>query len=105
MQRTRTITSPTLLTELCSFANFTMEIVSAQELPNPLRYFHKIWYKHIALSDDEQRTRTITPPTFLLNYSPWKLCQLNNFETVLDIFMELGRNMKHYQTMCREQEP
>ena len=81
MQRTRTITPSTFLTELCPFANFTMEIVSAQELPNPLRYFHKIWYKYKALSGNEQRTRTIIPPTFLLNYSPWKSCPLNNFET------------------------
>ena len=60
MQRTRIITPPTFLTELCPLANFTMEIVSAQELPNPVRYSHKIWHKYIALSDDEQRTRTIT---------------------------------------------
>ena len=31
--------------KLYPFENFTMEIVSAQELWNPLRYFHEPWYK------------------------------------------------------------
>ena len=64
MQRPRPITPPTFLTELCPFANFTMEIVSQIELPNAFEYFHKIWYKYKALSGDVQRTRTIIPPTF-----------------------------------------
>ena len=81
-------------TELCPFANFAMEVVSAQELPNPLRYFHKIWYKYKALWGNEQRTGTIIPPAFFFwILFPWKSCPLNNFETLWDIFMELGRNI------------
>ena len=57
-----------------------------------------------------QRKRTITPPTFLLNYSPlkvsvWKSCPLHNFETVKNIFIELRTNIKLYQMICREKEP
>ena len=33
------------------------------------------------------------------------LCPLHNSDTVQDIFMKLGSNVNHHQTMCREQEP
>ena len=41
-------------------------LMSAQELRNPLGYFHETWYKYmyIAPSYDVQRTRTVTPLTF-----------------------------------------
>ena len=32
-------------------------------------------------------------------------CQLHNSVTVQDIFMKLGTNINHHQTMCGEQEP
>ena len=32
------------------------------------------------------------------------LCPLRNSDTIEDIFMKLGTNIKHHQTMCREQE-
>ena len=32
-------------------------------------------------------------------------CPLHNSDTIQDIFMKLGTNINHYQTMCREQEP
>ena len=32
-------------------------------------------------------------------------CPLRNSDTVQDIFMKLGTNINHHQTMCREQEP
>ena len=32
-------------------------------------------------------------------------CPLHNSNTVQDIFMELGTNINHHQTMCRDQEP
>ena len=55
--------------------------------PKPFEIFSQNLVKHKALSDHVQRTRTITPSTFLLNYAPWKisswkLCPLNNFETL-----------------------
>ena len=45
---------------------------------------------------------------FLRNYSPLKFsvqksCPLYNFDTVRDNFTKLGRNIKHYQTTCRDQ--
>ena len=40
------------------------------------------------------------------------ICPFDNFscplcysDTVKDIFMKLGTNVNHHQTMCREQEP
>ena len=44
------------------------------------------------------------------NYAPLKLlggklCLLNNSETLRDISTRLGTNIKHHQTMFREQEP
>ena len=33
------------------------------------------------------------------------LCLLHNSDTVQDIFLKLGTNINHHQTMCREQEP
>ena len=32
-------------------------------------------------------------------------CLLHNSDTIQDIFMKLGTNVNHHQTMCREQEP
>ena len=32
-------------------------------------------------------------------------CPLHKSVTVQDIFMKLGKNINHHQTMCREQEP
>ena len=32
-------------------------------------------------------------------------CPLHNSDTVQDIFMKLGTNINHHQSMCREQEP
>ena len=32
-------------------------------------------------------------------------CPLHNSDSVQDIFMKLGTNINHHQTMCREQEP
>ena len=32
-------------------------------------------------------------------------CLLRNSDTVQDVFMKLGTNVNHYQTMCKEQEP
>ena len=42
----------------------------------------------------------------LRNYAPLKLpvWKLNILNTVKDIFMKLGTNIKKYQTMCWEQE-
>ena len=39
-------------------------------LRNPLRYFPQTWLKYKALSGIVHRTSTITPPTFLWNYTP-----------------------------------
>ena len=63
----------------------------------PLEYFHEILYKYKPSSDDVQRTRTITPSTFLWNYAPskfflWELCLLYNFNTHENIFMKLCTN-------------
>ena len=43
------------------------------------------------------------PPSVRLsvNFS----CPLHNSDTVQDIFMKLGTNINHHQTMCGEQEP
>ena len=40
---------------------------------NPLRYFHETWYKFRAPSCDVQRIRTITPPTFVTELSPFEI--------------------------------
>ena len=37
-----------LVMELFPFENFSLEIVSAQKLRNPLTHFHEIWYKYKA---------------------------------------------------------
>ena len=42
-------------------------------------------------------------PSFRL--SVYFSCPLHNSDTVQDIFMKLGTNINHHQTMCREQEP
>ena len=54
--------------------------------------------------------RTINPPTYLA-----ELCTFENFgmkivstvqlKTVEDILTKLGTNIKHYQRVCRDQEP
>ena len=90
VRRTRTITTTTYIFDkimpLCKFHNGK----SVCTITSRLRYFHKTWYKYKACSDHVQRTRTITPSTFLLNYSSckfsvWKMSSLNNFKT-LEIF-------------------
>ena len=68
MQRLRTVTSPTFLTELCPFENFKMENLSVY----PLRYFLEIWYKYKASLAAVQRTRTVTPLTFLTELCPFE---------------------------------
>ena len=32
-------------------------------------------------------------------------CPFHNSDTIPDIFMKLGTNVNHHQTMCREQDP
>ena len=40
--------------ELFAFENYSFEIVSAQKLWNPLRYFNETWYKYKASKDEMQ---------------------------------------------------
>ena len=35
----------------------------------------------------------------------YKLHPLNNSETVWDIFLKLGTNIKHHQMICRDEVP
>ena len=58
----------------------------------PFEIFHKIGTYSIIRQYAE--IKNLNSPTFLWNYSPfkfqyWKLCLLNNPETLLDIFMKL----------------
>ena len=51
------------------------------------------------------RTSTVTPSTFLMELCPFvnfSMCPLNNFETLGDIFLKLGTNIKGHQMICRE---
>ena len=106
MQRTRTITPRTFFDWIMLFCKFHNGNSVCTRSPKTLEIFSQNLVQiYIALSGDEQRARTIITPTFLLNYSPWKLCPLNNFETLWDIFIKLGRNIKRYQAMCRERGP
>ena len=77
--------------------------------------FMKIGTNINALSDNVQRIRPVIPSTFFMacplsihlsvHPSVNFLCPLHNSDTVQDIFMKLGTNINHHQTMCREQEP
>ena len=70
-------------------------------------YFDKTYYKYKTLSDNVDRTTTITPPTLFTKYAPLKISvykpqPLNNSKTLLDIFLKLGTNIKHHQMICRD---
>ena len=49
-----------------------LEIMSAQYLWNPFRYFHETLYKYRAWSEDMQRTRTISLPAFFTELCPFE---------------------------------
>ena len=51
-----------LFNEICAFENFPIKILSALQLKNVQRYFHETGYKNKLVSDNVQRTRTVTPP-------------------------------------------
>ena len=111
MQRIRTVTPPTFCTELCPFEIFPMKNRVRSITLIPSRIFSCIFVEiYKSPSEDVQRTRTVTPPIFLRNYTPlkillWKSCPLNNFHTVENIFMILCTKINHHETMCREQKP
>ena len=95
--------------ELCPLENFHMKIVSAQQLKNRQTYFHESGYKNKLVSDNVQKTRTVTPPIFFVKLCPLKYFLLDFFllynNTLNDIFMKLGTNIKHHQRTCRKKEP
>ncbi|MEW8247470.1 MAG: hypothetical protein AB2768_15680, partial [Candidatus Thiodiazotropha endolucinida] len=47
----------------CSFENFHIHIMSAVQLKNRQRYFHETGYKKRLVSDNVQRTKTVTSPS------------------------------------------
>ena len=64
-------------------------------------YIHETLFKHKALSDNVQKTRTITPLIFLneLYAYPFvflslETCPLYNFQTFADISTKDGTNLK-----------
>ena len=60
--------------ELWPFEIFALKIVSALLLQYCPEYFHETLYKYKPLSDNVQRKRTITPPTYFT-----ELCPFENF--------------------------
>ena len=38
----------------------------------------------------------------LIDTAPFRMCSLSNSETLEDIFLKLGTNIKGHQMMCRE---
>ena len=74
-----------------------------------MKIVYDTWYKYKASLDDVQSSRTITLFPFFTELRPLlvirkELFPLYNFKTAKDIFMKLGTNIKHHQTMCRAQE-
>ena len=70
VQRRRIVTPLTFFMELTPFENFIIEIVPAQELWHPLRYFYETWYEYEASPGNMQRLRTRTQPIFFKDLAP-----------------------------------
>ena len=102
MQRKRTITPSTFVKELCPSEIINMKILSALQLNNRQRYFHETWDKKKPLSDDVQRIKTVTPFMIFAELYPFEIVlgQIYNFNTINDIFMTFGTNIKHHQNVC-----
>ena len=92
---------------VCPSVNFSCPFHNSDTVRD---IFMKVWYKYKPPSDDVQRTRTDTPPSFLRNYGLLKFflrksCPLYNLDTLENVFKKLCTNVNDHQTMCREQEP
>ena len=73
VQSKRAMTPSTFFTELCPFEIFPMKILSALQLKNRQRYFHETGYKNKLVSDNMQRTRTVTSPTIFVKLCPFEI--------------------------------
>ena len=47
--------------------------MSAVQLKNRQRYFHETGYKNKLVSDNVQRTKTVTPPTIFVKLCPFEI--------------------------------
>ena len=57
---------------------------------NPMRFFDKTLYKYIALSDDANRTNTITPPTYrIMPLSKFQYMHPLNYRETFDIWSRI----------------
>ena len=54
-----------------------MKTVSAQQVKNCQRYSHETGYKNKLVSDNVQRTRTVTPPTSFMKLCPFEIFLMN----------------------------
>ena len=52
-----------IFAELCPFEIISTKIMFALQLINRQRYFHETGLKNKLVSDNVQKTRTVTPPT------------------------------------------
>ena len=87
--------SSKIFAELQLFEIISLTIVSTLQLKNRQRYFNETGYENKLVSDNVQRTRTVTPPTIFVKLCLFEIflrksCPFCNFNTVMDIFMKLG---------------
>ena len=73
----------------------SIKIMSALQLKNSHRYFHETEKQSKLVSDNVQRTRTVTPPTIFVKLYPFEIflmksCLLYYFNTVKNTFVKLG---------------
>ena len=67
------------------------------------RYFLKFWYREI--SDDNYNSTTVFTKLCPFVMLFMEILSAPLLETVNQVFIFFGTNIKHYQTICSEQEP
>ena len=65
-----------------AFEIIRMKIESALQLKNRQRYFHETEYKYKLVSDNVQRTRTVTPSIIFVKLCPFEIFQMKTLSTL-----------------------
>ena len=59
--------------------------MSVVQLKNRQRYFHETGYKNKLVSDNVQRTKTVTPPTIFVKLCPFEIFLMEVLSAALSL--------------------